>query len=49
MADTAVLDAEAKKRKRDSTPEHLRVQPVDPEEAISTFRGESRNLGLEST
>jgi hypothetical protein len=34
MADTAVLDAEAKKRKRDSTPEHLRVQPVDPEEKL---------------
>ena len=33
-ADNAVLDADAKKRKRDSTPEHLRAQSVDPQEKL---------------
>ena len=34
LADNAVLDADAKKRKRDSTPEHLRAQSLDPEEKL---------------
>ena len=34
LADTAGLDADAKKRKRDSTPEHLRAQSLDPEEKL---------------
>ena len=34
LADNAGLDADAKKRKRDSTPEHLRAQSLDPEEKL---------------
>ena len=34
LPDNAGLDADAKKRKRDSTPEHLRAQSLDPEEKL---------------
>ena len=34
LADNAGLDTDAKKRKRDSTPEHLHAQSLDPEEKL---------------